>query len=50
MLYLQYVVYGLVTGSILLLGTVGLAVCALLLLHNATDLAFKPDEESYEHA
>ena len=34
----------------LLLGTVGLAVCALLLLHNATDLAFKPDEESYEHA
>jgi MFS-type transporter involved in bile tolerance (Atg22 family) len=34
----------------LLLGTVGLAVCALLLLHNATDLTFKPDEESYEHA
>ena len=34
----------------LLLGTVGLAVFALLLLHNATDLAFKPDEESYEHA
>jgi predicted MFS family arabinose efflux permease len=34
----------------LLLGTVGLAICALLLLHNATDLAFKPDEESYEHA
>ena len=34
----------------LLLGTVGLAVCALLLLHNATDLAFRPDEESYEHA
>jgi MFS family permease len=34
----------------LLLGTVGLAVCALLLLHNATDLAFKPDEEFYEHA
>ena len=34
----------------LLLGTVGLAVCALLLLHNATDLAFKLDEEFYEHA
>jgi MFS family permease len=34
----------------LLLGTVALAVCALLLLHNATDLVFKPDEEFYEHA
>jgi MFS family permease len=33
----------------LLLGTVALAVCALLLLHNATDLAVQPNEESYEH-
>jgi MFS family permease len=34
----------------LLLGTVALAVCALLLLHNATDLAVQANEESYEHA
>jgi MFS family permease len=34
----------------LLVGTVALAVCALLLLHNATDLAVQPNEESYEHA
>lgn len=34
----------------LLLGTVALALCALLLLHNATDLALQPNEESYEHA
>jgi hypothetical protein len=34
----------------LLLGTVGLAICALLLLHHATDLAVQPNEESYEHA
>jgi len=34
----------------LLLGTVALAFCALLLLHNATDLAVQPSEESYDHA
>jgi hypothetical protein len=34
----------------LLLGTVGLALCALLLLHNATDLAVKPEEGSYGRA
>jgi MFS family permease len=34
----------------LLLGTIALAICALLLLYNATDLAVQPNKESYEHA
>ena len=34
----------------LLLGTVTLAVCALLLLHNLKVLAVQINEESYEHA
>jgi MFS family permease len=34
----------------LLLGTVMMAVCALILLHNVTVLAVQPDEETYENA
>lgn len=34
----------------LLLGTVTLAICALLLLHNVTVLAIPANEEHYEHA
>ena len=34
----------------LLLGTVALAICALILLHNVTMLAIPANEESYEHA
>ena len=33
----------------LLLGTAGLAVCALLLLHNLTSLPIQPSEENDEH-
>ena len=34
----------------LLLGTVMMAVCALILLHNVTVPAVQHDEETYEHA
>lgn len=34
----------------LLLGTIALAICALLLLHNVTALAISHNEEHYDHA
>jgi hypothetical protein len=34
----------------LLLGTVALAICALLLLHNVTVLSLPSNEGTYEHA